>query len=345
MRSIVSRLTLLSMVAAIGCSGDRALAPTTGHSSQLADIPPELLADYTRVNLPGTEKAVALNDAGDAVGATATGGVLWHGPAHERIALPIIPTAIANDGTVAGSFEGHAATWKNGSVTVLDTAASAALAICRCEPATVAGSVQVDGVTHAAIWVDGVRIDAGLPPGSHHAEFTSIGTGFVVGNALLREPDPHSGNIADSTDFIEPYSWSHAAGWTPFRLTDLSQATIVSLNSHGKGVGSGVEINEHNLVRGVDFDVAAAIGEGEFPDNPSILDIAPSGINDSGLVAANAEFAPQAGESGLVALVGSTSGGQILPPGVFGDRTAGINSAGVIVGQSEGLPVLWLPNP
>ena len=46
MRSIVLQLTLASMVAAMGCSSDRALAPTSGHSGQLADIPPELFANY-----------------------------------------------------------------------------------------------------------------------------------------------------------------------------------------------------------------------------------------------------------------------------------------------------------
>jgi hypothetical protein len=37
--------------------------------------------------------------------------------------------------------------------------------------------------------------------------------------------------------------------------------------------------------------------------------------------------------------------GLILPPGVIGDQTAGINNAGIIGGQSNGLPVLWIPNP
>ena len=114
MRSIGLPLVLASMVAAIACTSDRALAPKSGQAGQLADFPPELFAAYTRTNLPGTETVVALNDNGDVVGATASGGVLWHGATHERTSLPIIPTAIANDGTIAGSIDGHAATWKNG---------------------------------------------------------------------------------------------------------------------------------------------------------------------------------------------------------------------------------------
>lgn len=345
MRSIVLQLALASMVAALGCSGDRVLAPTSGHSGELATIPPELLAAYSRVTLPGNERAVALNDSGDVVGATASGGVLWHGAAHERITLPIIPTAIANDGTIAGSFNGHAATWKDGRVTVLDTAASVALAICRCDPATVVGSIQVNGVTHAAIWADGVRIDAGLPSGSHYAEFSSIGTGFVVANVRLREPDPHAGGF-DSTDFLEPYTWSHAGGWVPFSLIEVSEAMIVSLNSRGMAVGNGVEINEHNVTYGVFYDLAAGSGEREIPTSSLIVDISPSGINDSNLVSSTAEFAPpESGPEGSIAIVGSVADGRVLPPGNIGDVTVGINNAGIIAGQSEGLPVLWIPNP
>lgn len=339
MRRLGLPLVLASMVAAIACSGDGAVAPKSGHSGQLADIPPELLAAYSRVSLPGTETVVALNDGGDVVGASATAGVLWHGAAHDRTTLPLIPTAIANDGTVAGSLDGHAATWKNGSVTILDPAASAALAICRCEPATVVGSVQVDGVTHAAIWVDGIRIDAGVPPRSTHAEFSSIATGFVVGNAIVREPDPHSG---DSTNLPEPFSWSSARGWQPFTyLAGATSAVIVSLNSRGVAVGFGVGPNSFNIVRPIRYDVAAGVGD-DSPSGDHLFDnVVPTGINDSDRIAANADFTPENGTGGPVALVD----GQILPPGVLGDRTAGINSAGTVAGQSGGLPVLWIPNP
>ncbi|MEO7040050.1 MAG: hypothetical protein ABI446_11875 [Gemmatimonadaceae bacterium] len=342
MRSIALRLALVSMVAAIGCSGERALAPKAGTTGQLSDLPPESFADYSRVSLPGSETAVALNDSGDVVGATASGGVLWHGALHERIALPIIPTAIANDGTVAGSVDGHAATWKSGRVTILDTATSVALAICRCESATVVGSVQVDGVTHAAIWVDGIPIDAGLPPSSSHAEFSSIAAGFIVGNAIVHQPDPRAGGFAD---LEAPYSWSHSGGWRPLIFGQLSVGAITSLNSHGFAVGVGAGPNAFTTIRGILFDLAAGTAQDEYPINQTIINILPTGINDSNLVSATAYFSPQeTGPQGTIALVGSVGGGLILPPGVLGDQALGINSAGVIAGQSNNLPVLWVPN-
>ncbi|MGE5729512.1 MAG: hypothetical protein ACM34L_12985 [Gemmatimonas sp.] len=343
MRSIGLPLVLAPLIVAIACTSDRAVAPESGHTGQLSGIPPELFAAYTRVSLPGTETVVALNDSGDVVGATNTGGVLWHGANHERTILPIIPTAIANDGTVAGSIDGHAATWKNGRVTVLDTAASMARAICRCESATVVGSVQVNGDSHAAIWVDGIRIDAGVPPNAKHAEFSSIATGFVVGNAIVRGPDPHS---QDSADFVEPFSWSPAGGWVPFRLDHVTVAVIVSLNSHGIAVGAGSGPNFSNTL-GVLFDAAAGTGEGEFPGVQLFIRNVPTGINDSLLIAVSALLNQVGTTGGPIALVsrGSTSNGRVLPPGVIGDQTAGINNAGVIGGQSNGLPVLWIPNP
>jgi hypothetical protein len=349
MRQIGFPLVLASMVAAIACSSDRAVAPKTGRPGQL-DFPPEMFAAYTLTNLPGTETVVALNDNGDVVGATASGGVLWHGATHERTTLPIIPTAIANDGTIAGSIDGHAATWKNGRVTVLDTATSVANAICRCETATVVGSVQVNGETHAAIWVDGIRIDAGVPPNSTHAEFSSIASGFVVGNAIVTRPDPRTGDLHD---FQVPFSWSPAGGWFPFfPVGAMADSRIVSLNSHGIGVGSGIEFNIPE-VTGISFDVAAGTAGVYHGSNlPFFNQVYPTGINDSQRISETAE-ALDASEIGVgtVALVSNLSGGpgvapgQVLPPGVIGDQAVGINSAEIIGGQSNGLPVLWIPNP
>jgi len=342
MRSNGFSLILASMVAAIGCSTDRTLAPKSGTGGQL-DFPPEMFAAYTRSALPGTETVVALNDDGDVVGATATGGVLWRGSTHERTSLPIIPTAIANDGTVAGSIDGHAATWKNGHTTVLDTATSIAKAICPCETATLVGSVQVNGETHAAIWVDGIRIDAGVPPNSTHAEFTSIATGFVVGNAIVRTPDPRTGGFGN---FSEAFSWSPAGGWLQVNGRALASTTIVSVNSHGIGVGSGLEFNIPGT-KAAYFNLATGYTSYDEGSDLPFFAIEPTGINESQQVSETAVTLLNETGLGSVAMITANGAGigLILPPGVIGDQTAGINNAGIIGGQSNGLPVLWVPNP
>jgi len=87
-----------------------------------------------------------------------------------------------------------------------------------------------------------------------------------------------------------------------------------------------------------------------YVEPPSVFSaIFPTGINESGLVSETAEAVDQTTENNLGTvglLAGFGSGfGQVLPPGVIGDVTAGINSAGIVGGNSEGLPVLWIPNP
>jgi hypothetical protein len=339
MRQIGIALVLATMVAASACTSDRVLAPKSGHAVQISDLPPELFAAYTRTALPGTARVVALNDNGDVVGETQFTGVLWHGATHELTDLPIFPTAIANDGTVAGNLNGHAATWKNGRVTVLDTGSSTATAICRCESATVVGDVVVNGVTHAAIWANGIRIDAGLPPNSVLSTFTSIASGFVVGIAILRVPDPQTGG---SSDFTQPFSWSPVGGWRRLDLGIVASGGIASVNSHGIGVGSEYCNCDRNLIADeVLYDVAAGTSHVVFPDVSFFDNILPSGINDSGHVSAPAEFLTHDRFPGTVALVD----GRVLPPGVLGDVAVGINSAGIVGGQSNNLPVLWIPNP
>ncbi|MDQ2768594.1 MAG: hypothetical protein M3Y30_15745, partial [Gemmatimonadota bacterium] len=96
------------------------------------------------------------------------------------------------------------------------------------------------------------------------------------------------------------------------------------------------------------YDVAAGTADPEIPSTP-FNNIAPTGINDSQLISENADILDLASENPPlpVAQVASqsTSAGLVLPPGVIGDHTAGINSAGIVAGQSNGLPVLWIPNP
>jgi len=89
------------------------------------------------------------------------------------------------------------------------------------------------------------------------------------------------------------------------------------------------------------YDVAAGTGNGEF-NQPPFDAVTPTGINDSQLISEDASyFHPVSGPPGSVALVS----GKILPPGVFDDRSAGINSAGIVAGNSDGSAVLWIPNP
>lgn len=346
MRSIGFPLVVASIMAAIACTSDRALAPAPGPPGQFSTIPPELVAAYTLVYLPGLPQVTvrALNDSGDVVGGDGSiGGVLWHGAAHERITIPILPVAIANDGTVAGNIDGHAATWRNGRVTILDTAASNAVAICKCESATVVGAVTVNGVSHAAIWVDGIRIDVGLPPNSSGAGFEAIGGGFVVGNAGFRVPNPNPGSPGDSVDYSEPYSWSPAGGWVRLNHGPLSSAFVVSMNSHGIAVG--YNSNSEPIY----FNVGAGTGEEQFPSNPFFSEMHPTGINDSGRISAQGYYVgPDGFISGIFKpLVSSTStsGVAVLPPGGTEATTAGINNAGIIAGNQGGAPAFWIPNP
>ena len=344
MRSIGLPLVLATMAAAIGCASDRALAPTPGPPGLL--VPPELIAAYTEITLPGRGFVTALNDSGDVVG-DFSGGILWHGAAHEMISIPIHPRAIANDGTVLGVIHGHPATWKNGRVTILDTAASVAFAICKCESATVIGDVMVNGVSHPAIWVDGIRIDAGLPPNSFAAAFVAIGGGFVVGNASFRVPNPNPGTPGDSVEFVEPYSWSPAGGWARLRHGPLSDAFISAMNSHGIAVGGTFGTPNPRVIY---FDLGAGTGEQQVPLDPFFPDMRATGINDSGRISGLGDFFNSDGitNGNQVALVGSLSTGVVaaLPPGLTDDASiVGINNAGVIAGNNPTLPVLWIPNP
>jgi len=159
----------------------------------------------------------------------------------------------------------------------------------------------------------------------------------VVGNALVRVFDPRNN---DSTDFLEPYSWSPARGWVPFRLSSAAMAAIVSLNSHGMGVGPGFAFG-NDSARAVLYDLSAGTGEDQFSTSPFYNNIRPTGINDSGLISADADLLDTANGPVTIALVN----GLVLPPGVAYDRTAGINSAGIVAGESNRLPVLWIPNP
>jgi hypothetical protein len=186
MRRAVFIRVAFALVALTACRADAPLAPSEpGHLDRNPDVPADLFASYTPVELRGAGTGIVadINDGGDAVGVADGAGAIWRGAAHTRGDLPFIPAAIANDGTIAGNLDGHAVMLRNGQLIPLDSASSTATAICRCASETVVGSVKVSGEQHAAIWVGGVRIDAGVPPDGTSSEFTGAANGRFVGIA------------------------------------------------------------------------------------------------------------------------------------------------------------------
>lgn len=339
MRPTVVVVFSVSVFALSGCAGDAPLAPTrTGTSGSHSDVPPDLLADYSIVTLASPGYVLDVNDSGDAVGISAAGPVLWHGPSHIPVSLPITPAAIANDGRVVGLLDGRAASWKEGRVVVLDTATSNARAVCRCASATIVGSVVVNGIKHAAIWLGGVRIDAGLPEGATEAEFVGIANGFIVGNAVAPTRDPVSGSI-----YLAPQSfrWSHASGWQQLGSLGTTYSSAIGVNSAGTAVDIEKIILNPDLL-GIVWD----LGYGRSPlygIPPLLRSILPSAINESGALSANTPDDGLGLGTGALALVVNGSV-RVLPPGNYGDVTTSINSSNVVGGQSSGNAVLWTPN-
>jgi hypothetical protein len=304
------------------------------------DVPAELFASYTPVELPGAGTGIVadINDGGDAVGVADGAGAIWRGAAHTKGDLPFIPAAIANDGTIAGNLDGRAVMFKNGQLIPLDSASSTATAICRCASETVVGSVEVNGERHAAIWVGGVRIDAGVPPDGTSSEFTAAANGRFFGIA-----DVPTRNLNTGTIEILPqaFSWSHETGWHNLASSWALVSSVTGVNNQGISVGSEGRVLIPDLL-GVAFDSVGEIGDPFFGDPSFLREKIPKAINDSNTIAGNFPDAP----SGSVALVMDLGGGaSVLPPGNPGDVATSINSSSVIGGQSGGKPVLWVPNP
>ncbi|HEY5231067.1 MAG TPA: hypothetical protein VIJ11_09280 [Galbitalea sp.] len=338
MRRAVFIRVAFALVALAACRADAPVAPSEpGHSDRNPNFPAELYANYTPVELPGAGTGIVadINDGGDAVGVADGAGAIWRGAAHTKGDLPFIPAAIANDGTIAGNLHGHAVMFKNGQLIPLDTASSTATAICRCASETIVGSVEVNGVQHAAIWVGGVRIDAGLPPDGASAEFTGAANGRFVGNA-----DVPTRNLNTGTIEILPqaFSWSHDTGWHNLMGSWDLLSSVTGVNSQGIAVGSEVRVLIPDPI-GVALDTLGIISE-YFGDPQLLPEKIPDAINDSGTMAGN-------DYSGSVALLMSlnSGGASVLPPGNPGDFATSINSSNVIGGRSGGKPVLWVPSP
>ncbi|MDQ2765617.1 MAG: hypothetical protein M3Y30_00555 [Gemmatimonadota bacterium] len=311
------------------------------------DVPADLFASYTPVELPGagTGNVADINDGGDAVGIADGVGAIWRGAAHTKGDLPFIPAAIANDGTIAGNLDGHAVMFRNGQLIPLESASSTATAICRCASETVVGSVEVNGEQHAAVWVGGVRIDAGVPPGGISSEFTGAANGRFVGIADVPTLDLLLGTTAIAP---QAFSWTHATGWHKLSSNLALESFVTGVNKQGISVGS---MGQHLIpdLLGVAFDSLGQLGD-PFVGDPSFLrQKIPEAINDSGTIAGNfpdanaGSVTPGPNRRALVMDLGG--GARVLPPGNPGDVATSINSANVIGGQSGGKPVLWVPNP
>ncbi|HLB11136.1 MAG TPA: hypothetical protein VK617_16470 [Gemmatimonadaceae bacterium] len=343
MRSAGFIRVAFAVVALAACHADTAIAPSEPKQvDRNPNFPAYLFANYTPVELPGAGTGVVsdINDGGDAVGIADGAGAIWRGATHTKSDLPFIPAAIANDGTIAGNLDGHAVMFKNGQLIPLDSASSIATAICGCASETVVGSVEVNGERHAAIWVGGVRIDAGVPAGGTFSEFTGAANGHFVGNAGVP-------SIAEDGVFgnIEPqaFTWSHATGWHELSGGYSAISFVTAVNNHGISVGREGHVLIPNTL-GIEFDSQGEIAQ-FFASDPQILpEIVPDAINDSGTMA-GISYTFAGGFGSIALVIGPGGGASILPPGNPADSTTSINSSNVIGGRSGGKPVLWVPNP
>ena len=204
-------------------------------------------------------------------------------------------------------------------------------AVCPCDSHSLVGQVVVNGALHGALWIDGVLIDVGTPPGTANAQLVSVAHGFVVGNAFDDTVvDPHL-----STGF----RWSPSSGWT--RLIGppaFENSSFVSdVNSSGTAVGSAtfgtLWLNGSNTATVIP-------DEGDF--GMGGLETA---INDSSVVAG---VFTAGGHLYPVAAIWSQADGWTPIGGEFNPRVTDINNSNQVVGYWAGdVPgfqaLLWEP--
>ena len=184
------------------------------------------------------------------------------------------------------------------------------------------GRVRVNGADHAALWVDDILIDVGIPPGFTGGEFRSVSRGNIVGNGFV--------GFYDLAHAIGAFRWSPSGGWVPLQST--IQTVVLDVNKTGTAVGAFNEIW-----------YAGSNLESSLPINSS-----PAAINDSGVVAGLFDPTFGAGDpddytpgtwtsaTGWIAL-----GHQTKP------AVTDINNAGLVVGswrfQDHAFATIWKP--
>lgn len=246
MRTASGWLPLLALFLA-ACSADR--SPT---APAPVESPPGTVSSQIEImTVEGTPVPYAIgraiNDSLLVVGIAskvspdASRAVMWAPPAYAGEYLPESPgidfseaTDVSNDGTIVGvecasSLGGCVPTmWRGGAITHL-TALDTATDICPCDGDVVVGAALVDGVRHAAVTVQGLLLDAGVPDGFSASIFTAVAKGHFVGNATRAD-----GSTA-------AFRWTPSGGWV--MLPDGDRARVFDVNSHGDAIGRTTDGN------------------------------------------------------------------------------------------------------
>jgi hypothetical protein len=298
-----------------------------------------------------SSRANAINDSGVVVGwaavnaADSTRAVVWRPPSYRAEFLPdqnaengSSANGVGRDGVIGGQIgcaSGGSVSctpvyWRAGVLHVLDGVGQVN-AVCPCDSHTLVGQVVVNGAVHGALWIDGVLIDVGTPPGAVNAQLVSVAHGFIVGNA--------SGDTLFNPAVTGGFRWSPSSGWTPlFGASAFEGTSFVSdVNSSGTAVGSPtfgtLWLNGSNTPTVIP-------GEGDFGNGQF-----ETAINDSSVVAgiftADGHLYP-------VAAIWSQADGWTPIGGEFNPRVTAINNSNEVVGYWAGdVPgfhaLLWQP--